>query len=47
MYSVLTHSYTLQIDMTIITLLTPPDDPRGNTFIITRRPGPAYPPAAI
>jgi len=33
--------------MTINTLLIPPDDPQGHPFIITRKPGPAYPPVAI
>jgi hypothetical protein len=41
------HTYTLQIDMTVNNLLIPPDDPQGHPFKITRKPGPAYPPMAI
>ena len=47
LFSILIHSYTLQIDTTINNLLIPPDDPRGHPLTITRKPGPAYPPTAI
>jgi len=47
LFSIFTHSYKLQIDMTINNLLIPPDNHRGHPFTIARKPGQAYPPKSI